>query len=156
TVGVAQYLALRPLWAGVRPLCGVTVLALAFECQQLGCHSLTVDLIAAIRNGLLQPSNTLLVDGRLIVQLFGRLLQALCLGAQLNVFTCGNVVASRALGATSGSCLRGSGTAGVLYVAAATASEAGCAVGAIEVDNHGVTSKKSGRLPAFRQSREKL
>src|SRR5690606_27515365 len=130
--------------------------ALAFERQQLARHALIVDLITAISNGLFQPGNTLLVDGWLIVQLLRRLLQALCFKAQLNVLASGNVVARDGSSGLGWRGLRCGGAAAVLYVAAAPAGGAGCAIGAIEVDNHGETSKKSGRLPAFRQYRKKL
>src|SRR5690606_18065076 len=120
---------------GVRPSRGVAFLALAFECQKLGCHLLAVNLIGTIGDGLLQPGDALLINGGLVVQLVGCLLQALGFGAQLNAFAGRNaasIVLSAVFGLSRG---RRRGIA-VLHVAWPSAGRSGWIVGAVEIDNH--------------------
>src|SRR5690606_23618494 len=60
-------------------------LALGFEVKQFLGDACAVDLVATLRDGLLQLGHAILVDDGLIAQLFADRLQLLGLTAQLNL-----------------------------------------------------------------------
>src|SRR5690606_38870607 len=112
------------------------VSVLAFERQQFRCHALAVHLVAAVSNGLANAGNTLLVNRRLLVELFRCLLQSLCFGAELNILArCHGGVA--ALDRIGQRIPLDSRPVGILNAVATPAvRQVGGTIGPVEIDNH--------------------